>query len=106
MNLERLRQSPGDEGRSILERLPDRKENLPSNLLERSELRKLLEELVGRIPQIERMVLRMYYQEGKTLRQIAQVARVHESRISQLKTQAILRLRSRIQKQWPGARGA
>jgi RNA polymerase sigma factor FliA len=106
MHQDRLRQSTGDEGRTILERLPDREEDLPCNLLEQAELSKLVAGLVARIPEIERMVLRMYYQEGMTLRQIAQIARVHESRISQLKTQAILRLRSRVRKQWPGARGA
>jgi RNA polymerase sigma factor for flagellar operon FliA len=51
------------------------------------------------------MVLRLYYQEGMTLREIAKIAHVHESRISQLKTQAILRLRSRVGKYWPTPRG-
>lgn len=106
INLERLRHAGGDEGRSIMETLPDKEDNLPSTLLERSELRRLLAEVIERIPEIERRVLRMYYQDGMTLRQIAQIANVHESRISQLKTQAIQRLRSRMQKSWPTARGA
>lgn len=107
MNLERLRKAGGgDEARSIIETLPDSEENLPSSLLERSELRRLLDEVIERIPEVERRVLRMYYQDGMTLRQIAQIAHVHESRISQLKTQAIHRLRHRIRKSWPAARGA
>lgn len=106
MNLERLRHAVGDEGRSIMETLPDSEDKLPSKIVERSELRRLLGEVIGRIPEIERNILRMYYQEGMTLRQIAQIARVHESRISQLKTQAILRLRARMERRWPRARGA
>jgi RNA polymerase sigma factor for flagellar operon FliA len=107
LNLERLRHAPGgEEARSIIETLPDSEEKLPSNLLERSELRRLLEEVIERIPEIERRVLRMYYQDGMTLRQIAQIAHVHESRISHLKTQAIHRLRHRMRRSWPMDRGS
>jgi RNA polymerase sigma factor for flagellar operon FliA len=41
-----------------------------------------------------------------TLREIAKIVELHESRISQLKSQAILRLRSYMQKRWPQQRGA
>ena len=50
-----------------------------------------------------RTVLALYYHEELTLREIAQVVNLHESRISQLKTQAILRLRARLAEQWPAA---
>ena len=40
-----------------------------------------------------------------TLREIAQVIKLHESRVSQLKTQAILRLRTMLAVQWPAGRG-
>jgi RNA polymerase sigma factor for flagellar operon FliA len=104
MNLERLRPAARDESRN-LEAVPDSEERLPSKRVERRELRKLLGEVIGRIPEVERMVLRLYYEEGKTLREIAHLVHVHESRISQLKTQAILRLRSRMERYWPTPRG-
>jgi RNA polymerase sigma factor for flagellar operon FliA len=50
-------------------------------------------------------VLGLYFQEELTLREIAEVVNLHESRISQLKSQAILRLRSRLSAQWPTPRG-
>lgn len=56
-------------------------------------------------PPIERTVLSLYYQEELTLREIAEVVNLHESRISQLKSQAILRLRSSLAHQWPATRG-
>ena len=65
----------------------------------------LLAEVAARAPRIEQMVLRMYFQEGMTLRQIAEIAKVHESRISQLKTQAIRRLQKRMRPRWPTSRG-
>jgi len=89
----------------MLHFLPDTDENLPSALLEKSELERLLAESIGQIPEIERTILALYYQEEFTLREIAEVVRLHESRISQLKSQAILRLRARLAAQWPATRG-
>lgn len=57
------------------------------------------------MPQQERTILSLYYQEEMTLREIASILDLHESRISQLKIQAIGRLRRLFQKQWP-ERGA
>jgi len=54
---------------------------------------------------MERVVLSLYYQEELTLREIAQVVHLHESRISQLKSQAILRLRGHLAQQWPMSKG-
>ena len=105
MNMERLRRPDGEDGRDLIESLPDSEEKLPSRIVEKQELNRLLGELMARMPEVERMVLRLYYQEGMTLRQIAQIAHVHESRISQLKTQAILRLRNRVGRYWPTPRG-
>jgi RNA polymerase sigma factor for flagellar operon FliA len=58
------------------------------------------------MPHIERTVLSLYYRDELTLREIAQIIDLHESRVSQLKTQAILRLRSYLKKRWPMERGA
>ncbi len=57
------------------------------------------------MPYVERTVLGLYYQEELTLREIAKVIDLHESRVSQLKTQAIVRLRSFMRKKWPTERG-
>lgn len=106
MNLERLRHGgENEDSRAVIEAVPDSDERLPSSIVERKELRRLLGELMARMPEIERMVLRLYYHEGMTLREIAAIAHVHESRISQLKTQAILRLRTRVGRYWPTPRG-
>jgi RNA polymerase sigma factor for flagellar operon FliA len=101
---ERVSPPAGEDARGIIEAVPDTEDNLPSTLLERHELRRVLEDAIRKIPPIEQMVLRLYYRQGMTLRQIAQIVRVHESRISQLKTQAILRLRTRMRKTWPVVR--
>lgn len=98
--------SPEDDGRDLLKFISDDEESWPSHLLERSELERLLAEAIDKMPQIEKTVLSLYYHEELTLREISKIVHLHESRISQLKSQAILRLRTYMQKRWPSRRGA
>ena len=105
LNIASLEYAGKEQGRDLLHYIPDTEENLPSTLLEQSELQRLVAESIDEIPEIERTVLSLYYQEELTLRELAQVVKLHESRISQLKSQAILRLRSRLAAQWPATRG-
>jgi RNA polymerase sigma factor for flagellar operon FliA len=104
LNIASLEYAGSDQGKDLLHYLPD-SGDLPSAVLERSELERLLAHTIDGIPAIERTVLSLYYQEELTLREIAQVVNLHESRISQLKSQAILRLRGTLAEQWPVARG-
>ena len=97
--------SDNGEGVGLLEYLSDDQDQLPSRLLERSQLQELLSDAIRRMPPMERTVLGLYYLEELTLREIAQVVDLHESRISHLKSQAILRLRSYMEKRWPMPRG-
>ena len=93
------------EGKGLLEYLSDDQERLPSRIVERSQLEQLLSDAIRKIPPMERTVLGLYYLEELTLREIAQVVDLHESRISHLKSQAILRLRADIRKIWPNQAG-
>ena len=107
LNLGSLESHPPEEdGRELLRFVADNDEAWPSTLLERSELRRILAQAIARMPEIERTVLGLYFQEELTLREIASIVKLHESRVSQLKTQAIARLRSFLQKKWPVGRGA
>jgi RNA polymerase sigma factor for flagellar operon FliA len=97
--------SPNEDGQNLLKYISDSEENWPSRLLERAELENLLAQAIEKMPQIERTVLSLYYHEEMTLREISKIVKLHESRVSQLKSQAILRLRSYIEKRWPCPRG-
>ena len=106
VNLGSLEASSGDDdGRDLLKYISDKEENWPSRLVERAELERLLVEAIDRMPPIEKTVLSLYYQEELTLREIAKIVGLHESRISQLKSQALLRLRTYLEKCWPMKRG-
>jgi RNA polymerase sigma factor FliA len=98
--------SSEEEGRNLLKYISDDEEQWPSRLLERSELERLLADAIEKMPRTERIVISLYYHEELTLREIAKVVNLHESRVSQLKSQAIVRLRSYMEKRWPVERGA
>jgi RNA polymerase sigma factor for flagellar operon FliA len=104
LNITSLEYTGGERGRDMLHYLPDSGRNLPSLLLEKSELERLLAKSIAAIPEMERRVLGLYYHEELTLREIALVVHLHESRISQLKSQAILRLRSHLAAHWSAVR--
>jgi RNA polymerase sigma factor for flagellar operon FliA len=102
VNLGSLEYASGEEGgRDLLKYISDSEESWPSRIVERAELERLLAEAIEKTPYIERTVLSLYYHEELTLREIAKVVNLHESRVSQLKSQAILRLRAYLKKRWP-----
>jgi RNA polymerase sigma factor FliA len=106
LDLETLEYAPGDqEGQTLLRLVSDSEDKSPARVLERSELEKLLAEAIRRLPAAERTVLSFYYQEELSLREIAQILNVHLSRVSQLKAQAILRLRTYMERLWPAHAG-
>ena len=64
--------------------------------MERSEQRKLLAVAVDDLPEKERLVIALYYVEELTMKEVAAVLGVTESRVSQLKSQAAARLRAAL----------
>ena len=63
------------------------------------EQKKLLADAIEKLPEKEKLVVALYYQEDLTLKEIAVIMKLSESRISQLHSQAILRLRGRLSRQ-------
>jgi len=101
LSVGRLERSGSEENRAdLLQFVADPAENSPSELLERSELERALAQVIERLPLLERTVLSLYYYEELTLREIATVVELHESRVSQLKSQGILRLRAYVERRW------
>jgi RNA polymerase sigma factor for flagellar operon FliA len=106
VNLGSLEFSSGeDDGRDLLRYISDDEEQWPSRVVERRELQRLLATTIDRMPPLERTVITLYFYEELTLREISRIVNLHESRISQLKSQAILRLRSVLEPRWPTNRG-
>lgn len=68
----------------------------PSESIVKSEVRKLLVEAVKQLSESERMVVGLYYVENLTLKQIGDILSVTESRVCQIHTKAVIRLKNKL----------
>ena len=68
----------------------------PDVIVEKDEIRRVIVEHINELPDKEKKILVLYYYEDLTLKEIGQVLEVTESRVSQLHTKAISRLRSKL----------
>lgn len=91
----------GEEGENLspLSLLKDPQAQEAYQEVEIEEQQKILAVAVEKLPEKEKLVVALYYQEDLTLKEIAAVMKLSESRISQLHSQAILRLRGRLSRQ-------
>ena len=105
MNLQSLEVPVGSGKQTLLSMVPAADEELPSEALERSELERLLAEAIDAMPETERTILSLYYKEELTLREIAEIMDLHISRVAEMKSQSILRLRAQMKRKWPVTRG-
>lgn len=85
-----------EEGASRLDFVEDKKSDNPQSKIEQSEIRDILAESINRLSERERLVVTLYYYEDLTSKEIGRILGVSDSRISQLHTKAILRLRGRL----------
>ena len=81
---------------SLLDTLPDRGAPDPQAVVDQGELRDRIADAIAALPEREKLVVALYYYENLTLREIGEVLGVTESRVSQLHTKAVLRLRSKL----------
>jgi RNA polymerase sigma factor FliA len=89
--------SASPDGTPLLELCIDPDEG-PESRLARSELRKVLADALEELPERERHVLALYYEEELTMAEIGEVIGVSESRVSQLRSLALSRLRASLRK--------
>src|SRR4029079_4653418 len=90
--------SPAGGGDSIalIDTIEDEAGPGPGMSLEQTAGRAALAEAISELPEREKLVVTLYYYEELTLREIGEVLGVTESRVSQLHTKAILRLKARL----------
>ena len=93
----------GDEDDDFLERHFTDNSADPLRLLEDRNLREHLVAAIDRLPEREKMVMALYYEQELNLREIGAVMDVTESRVCQLHSQAIARLRAQVMGTVPAA---
>jgi RNA polymerase sigma factor for flagellar operon FliA len=89
---------PGDDAATPLETLEDSRSPNPLVSLAAKERREILARLIETLPDKERQVLSLYYAEELTMQEVGDVLGVTESRVSQLHSSAILRLRAALRR--------
>ncbi len=82
---------------SLLDTIQDESAVDPADEMDLTDMRDRLADAIARLPEREKLVVALYYYENLTLREIGEVLGVTESRVSQLHTKAVLRLKSRLQ---------
>lgn len=83
---------------SLLDTVADKNNPHPEAQLESGDTRLRLAESINSLPEREKLLIALYYQENMTLREIGDIINVSESRVCQLHAQALLRLRQKMTK--------
>jgi len=90
-------ESPWDgKEEDLCDYLPSAPEDTPFFRCQRSEMKQLLARVVAELPDKEQQVLALYYSEELTMKEVGAVLGIGESRVSQIHSLAVVRLRSRL----------
>ncbi len=84
--------------RNLLEYIMQDEKDWPSHKMGINEIREMVSDTIQSLPEKERMVISLYYYDELTMKEIGHVLKFTESRVSQIHTKSILRLRSKMQK--------
>jgi len=87
-----------EDNRSLLDHLASLEEDDPQAKLAFEELKRILGQSIDALPQRERLVLSLYYHEELTMKEVGQILDVTESRVSQLHSKAIARIKVKLKR--------
>lgn len=98
VRFEDFRENDSGDGLNIMECMADPNAEDPHEALEESDLREAIAGLIDELPEKEKLILSLYYWEELTMKEIGRVLELTESRVCQLHSQALLRLKSKAGK--------
>ena len=87
-----------DDGMDILDCIKDPDGKDPMVVAKYNELNRMVAEAVEALPDKEKLIVSLYYYEELTLKEIGKVLEITESRVCQLHSQTMHRLKSRLKK--------
>lgn len=85
-----------DDGVTVGDSVPASEADNPQIQIEQKELKQMLVKAINGLAEREKLVLTLYYYEEMTLKEIGAILNVSDSRVSQLHTKAILKLRAKL----------
>ena len=89
--------SVSEEGQSLYDKLEDPDSENPHQVFEENELANILAEQIQNLSEKERLVVSLYYYEECTQKEIAEILDITEGRVSQIHSQALIRLKVKLQ---------
>ena len=98
VSLEELGVSSRDEKEKLLSYLVNNEDDALS-MTKLKELKEAMVEAIRQLPEKERLVIALYYQDELTMKETGKALGITESRVSQIHSQAILHLRAKLRKQ-------
>jgi len=96
ISIEDLGMNRDDNDRDMLETIGDPEKRDPLSLLMTKDRQKTLTTAIDKLPDKERKVVSLYYYNELTMKEIGRILEVTESRVSQLHTQAMIRLKGKL----------
>ena len=96
LSLDETLGSDKDSNMSLIDTVADKHSTPPEGSLEESDIQKNLAEAINQLPEREKLLIALYYQEHLTLNEIGNLLNISESRVCQLHAQAIMRLRYKL----------
>jgi len=88
----------GDHSTTLYDLVENVRSEDPEKMLEAEELKQILVRIINGLPEREKLVIALYYYEELTLKEIGMVLDISESRVSQIHTKAIARIRAKLKK--------
>ena len=80
----------------MMECISDPDAMTPLDILEENDKKEVLAGIIGELPEKEKLILSLYYWEEMTMKEIAKVLNLTEGRVCQLHSQALIRLKSKM----------
>lgn len=90
--------SKDGERRDLMEVLAGTKETDPETLARLGEIRGIIARAIDELPEKERLLVSLYYYEELTMKEVGEVLDITESRVSQIHTKCVFRLRAKLRK--------
>ncbi|MCX7011620.1 MAG: FliA/WhiG family RNA polymerase sigma factor [Candidatus Sumerlaeota bacterium] len=99
ISIEELRGDNDDSSdRNLLECLADPEALSPADVVNLDQIYHIVADAIDQLPEKERLVVSLYYYDELTMKEVGEIMEITESRVSQIHTKAILRLRGRLMK--------
>ncbi|MEE2987596.1 MAG: FliA/WhiG family RNA polymerase sigma factor [Nitrospinota bacterium] len=84
------------EQKSLLDCLAGKSDSDPQTQLRLNELKEIIAKAIDTLPEKERLMISLYYYEELTMKEIGEILSITESRVSQIHSKAVFRLRTKL----------